>query len=178
MRRAVRTAAGVAAVLFGAAALAAPPHPPPTLKIPGKPDATVAQASLLGADERDVRVENAAGDVTIYHGQALLDVLEKAGLDVRTMASERETAAAVVVATGRDGYTVVFSIGELAAARGNPRVFLVAEAGLEPLPEEQGPVRLIVHGEKARSAYGLATIELKYLARNSGKSSPKAPPKP
>ncbi len=32
------------------------------------------------------------------------------------------------------------------------------------LPENEGPVRLIVLGDIVRSAYGLATIELRSLA--------------
>jgi hypothetical protein len=35
---------------------------------------------------------------------------------------------------------------------------------MDPLPEKEGPVRLIVYGDPVRSAYALATIELKFLA--------------
>ena len=94
---------------------------------------------------------------------ALLEVLETNGLDLKTMAGERKSAASVVVVTARDGYTVVFSVGELRANRANPKVFLVSETAMEPLPENEGPVRLIVHGDPVRSSYGLATIELKNL---------------
>ncbi len=105
--------------------------------------------------------------MTIYHGVPLIEVLEQGGLDIKTMASERKTAAAVVLASARDGYTVVFSIGELRDARANPKVFLVAETASGPLPENEGPVRLVVYGDVVRSAYALARIELKALAENS-----------
>ena len=36
-------------------------------------------------------------------------------------------------------------------------------------PDDQGPVRLIVHGDRARSAYALAKIEVKVLAENKKK---------
>ena len=137
---------------------------PPTLKMPGQTDRSLAPESLLGRDERDVRQEEVSGNVTVYHGMPLLEVLEKNGLDLKTMAGERKSAASVAIATARDGYTVVFSVGELRANRANPRVFLVAETSIEPLPDNEGPVRLIVLGDVARSAYGLATIELKNLA--------------
>jgi hypothetical protein len=150
--------------LFAAAHLsAAPPASPPTLKMPGQPDRAISRESLLGRDERDVRLEDVDGNVTIYHGMALLEVLETNGLDLKTMAGERKSAASVVVVTARDGYTVVFSVGELRANRANPKVFLVSETAMEPLPENEGPVRLIVHGDPVRSSYGLATIELKNL---------------
>jgi hypothetical protein len=132
--------------------------------MPGQPDRAVPPESLLGAAERDVRLEDVTGNVTVYHGQPLLEVLEKNGLDLKTMAGERKSAASVVVVTARDGYTVAFSIGELRAARANPKVFLVSETAIEPLPENEGPVRLIVLGDVVRSPYGLATIEVRSLA--------------
>jgi len=142
---------------------------PPVLRVPGQAERTVTPESLSGRDARDVRVEESAGDVTVYHGMTLLDVLEKSGLDVKTMAGQRDTAATVVLATARDGYTVVFSLGELRMALENPRAFLVSETASGPLPEDNGPVRLIVLGDKARSAYALAKIEVKALAENKRK---------
>lgn len=156
------------AVLFfvlGAGALLAA-DPAPVLRMPGAPERTIAPESMLGKTSRDVRIEQGSGDVTIYHGVPLLEVLEKNGLEVKSMASERATAATVVLVSGRDGYTVVFSVGELRMERANPKVFLVAESAAGPLPDNEGPIRLIVYGDRARSAYGLAKIELKNLAEN------------
>ncbi len=133
--------------------------------MPGGSDRPIPRESLLGRDERDVRLEDADGNVTIYHGMPLLEVLEKNGLDLKTMAGERKSAASVVVVTASDGYTVVFSVGELRASRANPKVFLVSETAMDPLPEKEGPVRLIVYGDPVRSSYGLATVELKSLGR-------------
>ncbi len=152
--------------LFAALAAAAE-QPPPVLRMPGAPDRPIAPASLLGRTSRDVRLEDTSGNVTVYHGVPLLEALEQNGLDLKTMAGERKTAAQVVLASARDGYTVVFSVGELRANRANPRVFLVAETSAGPLPENEGPVRLIVYGDVVRSPYGLAKIELKTLAENS-----------
>ena len=135
--------------------------------MPGATDRPIAPDSLLGRDARDVRLEDADGGVTIYHGTPLLAVLEKNGLDLRTMAGERKSAAEVVLATARDGYTAAFSVGELRMNRANPKVFLVAESASGPLPDKEGPVRLIVYGDVVRSAYGLARVELKVLADNA-----------
>lgn len=161
----LRRSALVLALLAAASVCAA--QAPPILRMPGAPDRPIAPESLLGRDSRDARLEDANSGVTIYHGMPLLAVLEKNGLDLRTMAGQRKTAAEVVLATGRDGYTVVFSMGELQMNRANPKVFLVAESGAGPLPENEGPVRLIVYGDVVRSAYGLARIELKVLADNA-----------
>jgi DMSO/TMAO reductase YedYZ molybdopterin-dependent catalytic subunit len=115
----------------------------------------------------DIPVEGAVGDALVYHGLPLLEVLEKAGLDLRTMAGQRKSAPAIVVVTARDGYTSVFSVGELLMHRADPRVFLVAETAGGPLPENEGPVRMFVQGDRVRSPYGLKTLEIRYIATNS-----------
>lgn len=167
MNRSRQLAIGLLAALAFAPGLRA--AAPPVLRMPGQAERTVTPESLSGRDARDVGIEEPGGDVTVYHGAALLDVLEKAGLDVKTMAGQRDTAATVVLATSRDGYTVVFSLGELRMARENPKVFLVSETASGPLPDDQGPVRLIVMGDRARSAYALAKIEVKALAESKKK---------
>ena len=144
----------------------------PVLRLEGSPDRPVTAASLLGADRRDVRLEESQGDVTVYHGLPLLEVLEKAGLETKTMAAQRKLSAAALLATTRDGYAVAFSLGELLMHRADPRVFLVAETAAGPLPDNEGPVRLIVYGDRARSAYALARLEIKYLATNAPARKP------
>ena len=134
--------------------------------MPGQADRVIAPASLLGADRNDVKVEDGKGGAAVYGGVPLLAILEKSGLDLKDMNAERKAAPAVVIATARDGYTVVFSAGELLLHSGDPRVYLVAEKAGSALPEKEGPVRLIAAGQRARSAYGLARIEVKYLADN------------
>jgi hypothetical protein len=116
----------------------------------------------------DVRIEAADGDAVVYHGLPLLDAIERAGVETRTMAGQRKTAPAIVVATARDGYTVVFSLGELLMHRSDPRVYLVSETASGPLPENEGPVRLIVLGDRVRSSYGLKSVELRYVSQNPG----------
>ena len=156
---------GVFAVLATSAALAAGP-PPPQLVIPGSPERTVEAATLLGKDRMDVRQEDMQANVTIFHGTPLLAVLEAGGLSTQGMANERKMAPAIVVATARDGYAVVFSVGELLMHRADPRVFLAAETAQGPLPEREGPVRLVVQGDRSRSAYALARIEVRYVSQN------------
>ncbi len=138
------------------------------LRVPGAADRAVSPASLVGRSRMDVRVETGVGDAVVYHGMPLLEVIENAGVETKTMAGQRKTAPAIVVAASRDGYTVAFSLGELLMHRSDPRVFLVSESAAGPLPENEGPVRLIVLGDRARSAYGLRTVELRYVAQNSG----------
>ena len=128
---AVLLLAAASLVAAPAALLFAAPAAPPVLRVPGSPDKPIDPASLLGKHQTDVRIEDSAGNTIVYHGLPLLEVLEKGGLDLKTMNGQRASAAQVVLATGRDGYTVVFSVGELTANRSNPKVFLVAESSDE-----------------------------------------------
>jgi hypothetical protein len=155
----------VAALFISNAALAAE-LAPPQLRVPGSPDRAIDPASLTGKDRSDVRVEDIQGNLTIFHGLPLLEVLEKNGLETKTMASQRKVAPGVVLVTTRDGYTVVFSVGELLMHRSDPRVFLAAETGQGPLPANEGPVRMVVLGDRVRSPYALARVEVRYLAEN------------
>jgi len=168
----LRFAAGaaLAGLLLAGAALAAPD--PPVLRMPGQPEKAIAPDSLLGRGSMDVRLEDVSGNVTVYHGTPLLDVLEKNGLEVRTMAGERKSAAAVVLVRARDGYTVAFSIGELRNSRANPKVFLVSETANGPLPDNEGPVRTVTYGDPVRSPYALASVEVRTLSENPAQKKP------
>jgi hypothetical protein len=173
--KAIRTArrgalAAALVVLISTTASAAPE--PPVLKMSGQPDRTIAPDSLLGRASMDVRLEDVQGNVTVYHGTPLLEILEKNGLEVRTMAGERKSAAGVVLVRARDGYTVAFSVGELRNNRANPKVFLVAETANGDLPENEGPVRAVTYGDPVRSPYGLASVEVRNLSENPPQKKP------
>ena len=161
----------IATALLVAAPLLAE-QPAPVLRLPGAPERTIDPASLRGRGQMDVRLEDAQGGSEIYHGLPLLEILEKDGYDLKSMAAQRKAAAAVVLVAARDGYTVVFSVGELMMHRRDPRVFLVSEGPDGPLPDDKGPVRLIVYGDRGRSAYALARVEVKLLAENAASARP------
>ena len=155
-----------AALVSSAVTFAA--EPPPELRIPGRAARAITPASLVGAGRMDVHMDLADADAIVYHGMPLLEVLEKAGVETRTMAGQRKTAPAIVVVTARDGYTAVFSMGELIMNRSDPRAFLVSETAAGPLPENEGPVRMIVRGDRVRSPYALKSIEVRYIGQNPG----------
>jgi DMSO/TMAO reductase YedYZ molybdopterin-dependent catalytic subunit len=54
---------------------------------------------------------------------------------------------AIVTVTGRDGYTVVFSMGELSSLFGNEPVWVALDYDGKPLDSDDGPVELIVPGD-------------------------------
>jgi hypothetical protein len=140
--------------------------PPLVLRIPGATESAITVDSLRKAGTREVTLSSEKGEAVTYKGVPLLDVLETAGLEMKGMGAERKFAPAVIVASARDGYTVVFSVGELAMHRSDPRVFLTGETTGGPLAAEQGPIRLVVTGQRTRSAFALTRIEVRFLAEN------------
>jgi DMSO/TMAO reductase YedYZ molybdopterin-dependent catalytic subunit len=72
--------------------------------------------------------------------------------------------AFVVVLRARDGYTTSFSLAELSPDLGDRKVWLALDADGKPLPENEGPVRLLVPGEGIghyrRWMFGISTISV------------------
>lgn len=125
--------------------------------------ATLSRESLAGlaAVEKDVVFQTSKGESKgRYRGVLLWAVLEKAGLgkggDIHP--ALRQT----FVVTGRDGYAIAFSVGEVAPDFGDTPVMIATDRDGKPLPPEEG-LRLIVPGDKrgARNVRDVATIELR-----------------
>ena len=70
--------------------------------------------------------------------------------------------AAVVRATGADGYQVVFSLAELDESFGGLQVLVADQQNGKPLAPEDGPLRLVVPSDKrgARSLRQLVRLEI------------------
>jgi DMSO/TMAO reductase YedYZ molybdopterin-dependent catalytic subunit len=68
----------------------------------------------------------------------------------------------ILIATGADGYTAVFSTAELMESMGATRALLVWKLDGKPLPKDQGDFRLVVLTDKegARCVYQLTKLEL------------------
>jgi len=58
-----------------------------------------------------------------------------------------------VIAEATDGYRVVFSLAELDPQFGNTAVLVANEIDGHPLPEHDGPLRLVVPGDKRQARW-------------------------
>ena len=82
-----------------------------------------------------------------YDGVKLRDLLTQAG--VATGYSLRGKELAVYVVTeASDGYRVVFSVAELDPAFSNTQVIVATKVDEQPLQACDGPMRLVVPGDK------------------------------
>ncbi len=166
MRGLFRAALLALCLAAGPAALAqdaSKPAPQIELSGAGIGAQTLTRESLaaLPAVEADVAFQTSKGESKgHYKGVLLWTVLQQAGL-----AKGGDIHAALrnsFVVTGRDGYAIAFSVGEIAPDFGAKPMMLATERDGKPLPPEEG-LRVIVPGDKrgARNVRDVVKIELR-----------------
>lgn len=146
----------------GFAAAPDAPATPAVLKIEG----AVATPLALTAEDLDKMPRATAtlaadGNTTTYEGVLLYDLLVKAGWQFgRGMTGKG--MASYLIATGRDGYQVVFALPELDPLFAGSKVIIADKADGGPLPGPQQPFRIVAPQDKmhARSIYSLVKIEV------------------
>lgn len=120
----------------------------------------VTPALLEGLPRQQVTLKH-HDDTLQCEGPRLVDVLARSGLpagdSVRGPALRQG-----VVARARDGYGVLFSLGELDARLGNATVILADVCNGKALTDDDGPFRLAVPGDSrgARSVRQLIALEI------------------
>ena len=127
---------------------------------------TVADLQRLPTETVDVTYESGEGSQAhTFTGVRLFAVLEQVGLTVG--ADERNPLLLrYLVLSAKDGYQVVLSGGELDPNFGNAPILLAWEQDEQPLTGEDGPLRLVVPGDKrgGRYVYGIVRIEVLSIA--------------
>jgi hypothetical protein len=106
------------------------------------------------------------GEKTTYEGVSLQEILKKAGIPFgRQMRGK--ALAGYVLAEAKDGYAVVFSLGELDPDLGGARVIVADKRDGKSLFEYQGPFRLVIPADKegARSVRMLERLEVARLRK-------------
>lgn len=101
-----------------------------------------------------------------YQGVPLEAILNKAGVplgkDLRGKA-----LAAYILAEAKDGYQVVFSLGELDPELSGAKVIVADQREGKPLNEHEGPLRLVIDGDRkpTRSLRMLEKLQLVRLRK-------------
>ena len=113
--------------------------------------------ATLAALPREAVTATAHGKTRACEGVPLVALLRHAGAMPATELRGPQLARFVRV-EARDGYRVVFSLGELDPATGGRRVVVVDRCDGKPLGDDVGPLRLIVP-EDARPARWLRQLE-------------------
>lgn len=139
------------------AAAAQPPSPALILK--GLDGHTV---QLSGADFQNsvhVQATDHDGKQHDFEGISVRALLSKLGVPTGGALRGKELTD-VLVAEASDGYRVIFSIAELDPDFGNTQVFVVTRMDGQPLNAHDGPLRLVVPGDKHRSRWARMVASL------------------
>jgi DMSO/TMAO reductase YedYZ molybdopterin-dependent catalytic subunit len=106
------------------------------------------------------------GTKIVYEGVTLLAVLQKAAAPFGKQLRGK-VLSTYVLAKAKDGYRVIFTLGELDPDFGNETILLADKRDGKPLPDKQGPLRLVCPNDKegARSVRMLETLEVVRLAK-------------
>lgn len=118
-----------------------------------KPDTVrYSLADLRALPLRKLRVEFAPGRSAECEGVQLADILTKSGLAMGKALRGARLSEYLLV-TARDGYAVVFALTELDPEfTDTPAVLCLALDGA-PIPDESGPLRLVVPQEKRHARW-------------------------
>jgi len=143
---------------------------PPTAALSVQGD--IATPLSLTADDlakmprETVSVPAADGSKIVYEGVTLLALLQNAGAPFGKQLRGK-VLSTYVLAKASDGYQVVFTLGELDPDFGNESILVADKRDGRPLPDKQGPFRLVCPNdhEGARSVRMLQTLEVVRLAK-------------
>jgi hypothetical protein len=158
---------GLICLLLASAGAQQPPSA--SLKVSGDiPNALALTADNLARMPRETAllINEHDGSQTTYEGVLLREILKKAGApfghDLRGKA-----LTSYVIAKAGDGYQVIFTLAELDADLANERILVADKRGGQPLAEHEGPLRLVVAGDKrpARAVRMLEEIQVVQVAK-------------
>jgi DMSO/TMAO reductase YedYZ molybdopterin-dependent catalytic subunit len=93
-----------------------------------------------------VEVKGPDGKAVVYQGVALAEVLRAGGLSFDK--HPRERAAAYLLVEGADGYRAVVALAEVDPKLTDKVVLLADQVDGKPLPDRDGPYRLVVPGDR------------------------------
>jgi DMSO/TMAO reductase YedYZ molybdopterin-dependent catalytic subunit len=97
-----------------------------------------------------------------YTGVLLWTLLQEAVIKA-TPGVKNDILRHTVVVTGRDGYTIVLSVGEIDPKFGGDRAMIAYAKDGKPLSKDRGFARLIVPTDKSagRAVFGIASITIR-----------------
>ena len=154
-------AGGVGAASAAGQDAAAGQAAPAVLKVEGTPTPLALTAEDLAKMPRTTATLTADGTTTTYEGVLLYDILVKAGWQFgRGMTGKG--MASYLIATGKDGYQVVFALPEIDPMFAGAKVIIADKADGTALPGRELPFRVVAPQDKmhARSIYSLVKLEV------------------
>jgi hypothetical protein len=118
-------------------------------------------ADIAAFQQQTIHVTDEKGTPAEYGGVPVAEILEKAGAPLGT-SMKGPNMAVGLVARAPDGYQVLFSLAEFDPAFSDRVIILADHRDGKPLDNREGPLRIIVPGDKrhARWIRGVDTLEV------------------
>jgi len=107
---------------------------------------------LAALPRREVRARDRDGTEATFAGVALVELLQLAGVPLGEKLRGSNMALYLLVEAA-DGYRVVFALPELDPAFTDRVILLVDRRDGQPLAATEGPLRLVVPGEKRQARW-------------------------
>jgi hypothetical protein len=125
---------------------------------------TVSAETLAGLPRVKVEAKEHENPTATYEGVALGAILERAGLP-RGEKLRGKALTAIVIITASDNYQVIFTLADTDPAFTDRIIILADRKDGKPLPEKEGPFRIIAPAEKrpARWIRNVKTIAVKMV---------------
>lgn len=138
------------------------------LKVGGevKQPLELSLSDLSKMSRKEASLKDKAGNIHIYRGVSIQDILAKAGVPSgKELHGENLSKYMLVKCT--DGYQVLFSLAELDSSIADKNVIIADTVDGKALPESKGPLRIIAEGEKkpARSSYQVESLIIGHIAK-------------
>jgi DMSO/TMAO reductase YedYZ molybdopterin-dependent catalytic subunit len=108
-------------------------------------------AAFAGLPHASVRAKGHDARASEFDGVLLTEILKRAGVRFGPDVRERITSAVILRAT--DGYQAVFSLAELDTAFTDRRIVLADRKDGKPITGSDGPLRMVVPGEKEHARW-------------------------
>jgi hypothetical protein len=151
----------LAAVLIASSTVVSAAEHPATPPISDQ-TITVTAKTLEGLPRVKAEAKEHENPAATYEGVTLGSILERAGVP-RGEKLRGKGLRAIVIITATDGYEVVFTVAETDPAFNDRLIILADKKDGKPLPEKEGPFRIVVPAEKrpARWIRNVKTIAVK-----------------
>jgi hypothetical protein len=126
---------------------------------------TVTAETFAGLPRVKAEAKEHENPVASYEGVTLGSILERAGVPHGEKLRGKGLCAIVVI-TAVDGYEVVFTVAETDPAFNDRLIILADKKDGKPLPEKEGPFRIVVPTEKrpARWIRNVKSIAIKTVS--------------
>jgi DMSO/TMAO reductase YedYZ molybdopterin-dependent catalytic subunit len=127
---------------------------------------TLKADDLANLPRETVTIPDTDGTKVAYEGVPLREILKKAGVP-QGKELRGKALTTYVLAKAKDGYQVIFTLGEIDAQFGNESIVVADKRDGKPLFGYQGPLRLVCPNDKAgaRSVRMLETLEIVRLQK-------------